>query len=285
MLWVPARASEFAWTVSNVSGLRPANSLGATITPAENTKGAWTEVLAAADVTRDVFGLFVNFNSNSASTSARDTICDVGVDPSGGTSYAVLIPDLLASCATHLAIGVGHNYYFPIWIRAGSSVAVRASVNNATVGTLRCIMQAWGSPRDARMVRVGTYVVALGITAASSSGTTVVSGTTSEGAWTSLSTGLPRPAWWWQLGMGINDSTMGANKTYHADLSIGDGTNNRIVVLDQRYSIPDGNETLSDYGTLCNTGYDVSSGNVYGRLQCSSTPDSALSLAAYGLGG
>jgi hypothetical protein len=284
-LWVPRGAAEFGWSVSNIDAVRPASAMGATITPAQNAKtGAYAEVLSAAILSEDCFGLLINFNNNFVTATNRNTICDIGVDPAGGTAYSILIPDLLASDASTLNAASGQFYYFPIWIRAGSSVAVRASVAAATVGTLRCYMRVFGRPRDPRMAKVGTYVTAYGVVAASSQGTAVTSGTTSEGAWTSLGT-ISRRAWWWQLGMGISDASITANGIYHADLSVGDASNKRIVIADQPYTIPASTEQIATPGCTENCGYEVNSGNVYGRLQCSGTADSGLSMVAYGLGG
>lgn len=283
MVWVPNSAGDFAWQVSSISATRPAANMGTSVTPGNNTKGSYSAaILTSANVARDVFGLLVNINSGSTAAAARDILVDIGVDPAGGTSFSVLVPDLLGSCASTWLLGGGVWYYFPIWIKAGSSLAARASVNNGTVGTVRVALTAFGSPRDRRMTRVGTKVTAYGITAASSSGTAVTAGTTAEGAWTQLAASTSHANWWWQLGMGCNDGTMSA-LAYAIELGLGDATNKRVVIPDNLV-ITDGAENLTKWLAF-GEGVSPSGVGVYGRIQCSGAADAALSLAAYGVSG
>lgn len=287
MLQIPnGGLGNFAWRQGSHQATRPAAAFGTTVTPAQNTKGSYSSSMLTA--ARDAYGILINANSNAVTTAARDTILDIGVDPAGGTAYTVLIPDLLVSAASPYNIGSGGIwYYFPVWIKSGSTVAARASVNNATVGTLSCNVTLFGSPKDRRLIRVGTFVKAIGITSASSSGTAVTSGTTSEGSWTSLGS-IANHLWWWQLGMGCSDGTMSANIIYHGDLSLGDASNKRIVVQDQLWISPSNAEQFGNvlHG-IPTCEYDVPASGVtaYGRLQCSGTADAGLSLAAYGVGG
>jgi hypothetical protein len=282
-LWVPPPS--FGWSFDQVGATRIAAAWGATVTPAQNAKsGAWAQLLSAANVSKDVFGIWISFNSNATSTAARDTIVDIGVDPAGGTSYTVLIPDLLASSAAPATTSSGGiHYFFPIWIKAGSTVAARASVNNATVGTLRARARIVGEPRRLDNVRVGTKVKAYGITAASSTGTAITAGTTSEGAWTSLGTiAAGDNPWFWQLGMGVNNGTITA-VAYTGDLGIGDASN-KAIVIENRVWNGSTTEQFWDDGVCDQSYYQAQDGDiVYGRLQASGTAITGLSLAAYGV--
>ncbi len=270
----------FGYITGNVLATRPAGTLGAAITPGNNTYGSYAQVLSAANVARDLYGLLICFNAGAgAGSAARDIICTVGVDPAGGTSYTDTIPHLLASNANNMA-GARY-YYFPLWVKAGSTVAVKASVNNATVGTINCWMQGYGDPTDQRMVRVGTRVEAVGAVTGSSCGTSVTPGTTSEGSWTDLGA-LTNDAWWFQTGFGINNGTM-ALLTYAMDLGAGDATNKDILLQDILVATT-GSETVAQYMHLGPCGRDVKAGeHLYGRMQCSGTPDSGISQAAYAL--
>jgi hypothetical protein len=283
MLHALSGAGDFGWSAGNMLGARPlATTYGHSITPGNNTKGTYVQLLAGASVARDVFGVYVVVSANAVSTAARDTLLDIGVDPAGGSSYSVLLPDLLVSSAnTYLVFGIA--YYFPIWIRAGSSVAARASVNNATVGTLRTAITVYGSPKDRRLVRVGTKCKAYGIDAANSTGTAITSGTTSEGSWTALGSTVSERNWWWQLGFGINNAAM-TNVIYHCDLAYGDATNN-VMLFENRLA---STTTLEQVSVPLSVGGDravPSGGTCYGRMQASATPDAGLSLAAYGVSG
>ena len=283
-IWVPSGSNAYSWSAGSHTTTRPAAAFGASVTPGNNTKGSWVQLMSGAAVARDVFAIRLNINSANVSAAARDLLVDVGVDPAGGTSYSVLIPDLLASCASPYNIGSGGvNYIFPIWIRAGSSIAVRGSVNNATVGTFRASCRVYGSPHDRTRIKVGTYVEAIGVTGASSSGTTITSGTTSEGAWTSLGS-MTRKSWWYQVGFGVNDSTMSA-LAYHVDLAVGDGTNKDIVIENALISTTTG-ERLNNAQASFGSGKPAPAGTaMYARVQCSGAADSNLSVAAYALGG
>lgn len=280
-LMIPA-ATGFGWRVSSFTG-RPANSPGSSVAPGNNTKGSWSELLAAGSVTSDIWLLHINFHAVSASGAARDCIADIGVDPAGGTSYTVLVPDLLCLAGTiSMNTGFGIDYLFPIRINSGSSVAVRFSVNNATVGTARCWIRGYGKPEHPEITRFGTKVEAIGITAASSSGTAVTPGTTSEGSWTSLGT-VTRQAWWWQLGVGINDSTMTDSLIYGCDLSAG-GSGGDIMIIEDQIAGSTAGEGFSFRAPIGTGAKTINGGStIYGRMQCSGTPDSNLSLAAYAL--
>lgn len=284
MLWVPSGSNAFNWSVGSHQTTRPAAAFGTSVTPGNNTKGSWVSLLAGTSVTQDVFGLLINVNSGNKSAAAKDMLVDIGVDPSGGTSYTVLAPDLITSCAAPYNIGNGGVwYYFPIWIRAGSRIGARASVNNATVGTVRVNVTCFGQPRNRQLIKVGTRIEAIGVTGASSSGTAVTSGTTTEGSWTSLGT-LTNPAWWFQVGMGVNDTTMAA-LAYHLDVAIGDASNKDIVIENSLITTTTG-EQLNNMPNVADVGkYAPAGTNVYGRMQCSGTPDSNLSMVAYALGG
>lgn len=284
MLQTFATSNAYSWSAGSHLATRPANNFGTTVTPgAINTKGSWTSLMASA--ARDVFGILINVNTNGASTQARDSLMDIGVDPSGGTSYSVLIPNLLISCATPRNVGNGGIWYwFPIWIKAGSRIGARTQVNNATPGSPRVNILVFGSPHDRRSIWCGTRVEAVGITEASSAGTAVTSGTTSEGSWTELGT-LARDARYWQMGFGVNNGVM-TGVSYHADLGIGDASNKAVVIENQLVTTTTA-ETMTNNAAAAASyagKYAPAGTNVYGRIQCSGTAIAGLSLAAYAVG-
>lgn len=284
MLWVPSGANAYNWSSGSHVSTRPAAAFGATVTPGNNAFGSWVQLMNSAAVARDVFAILINVNSIAVSATAKDALVDIGVDPAGGTSYSTVIPELLASCASPYNVGAGGIWYlFPLWIRAGSSIAARASVNNATVGTARVNCRVFGSPRDQRLIKVGTRVEAIGTNTAASAGTSITSGTTSDGSWTSLGS-TSRDAWWWQLGMGVNDTTMTA-RAYHADVAVGNASNKDIVIENAMIATTS-SEQLNNAPLTFDSGKIAPAGtSVYGRLQCSGTADASLSMAAYALGG
>ena len=274
-------AFSFGLVMGNALSTRPAGTAGTTITPGtSNSYGSYATLLSTSQVSEDAYGLWLFFNGGFVGGEARDMIATIGIDPAGGTSYTDTINHLLVSCAESYS-NAGRQYYFPIWIKAGSSVGVKASVNSTNAAVFRCIAQAYGRPSDQRLVKVGTRVETLGATPSSSSGTSVTPGTTSEGTWTQLGT-LTNDAWWFQCGFGINNAAM-ALLQYHMDLSAGDASNKHILLEDILVATS-GTETVGQRlhpgpcGRLCKAG-DI----VYGRMQCSGTADSGISMAAYAL--
>ena len=275
------------WQFSTSNALTPAQSPGTSVTPGNNTKGSWVEILSDTLVTTDCFGIFIMLHANAVSAAARDTIVDIGFDPAGGTSWSVLIPDLLCSCAIGTSGGgQGVCYFFPLFIKAGTALAARASINNATVGTLLAYVEVYGKPKRPEVMRVGRYVTALGIVAASSRGTAATPGTSgAEGSYVSLGTPT-KPHWWWQCGMGVNDGTMTAGAQL-VDIAAGDATTKDIILLNEKI-FTFGNESISKmmrpHFAYCR---EVTENiEIWGRISNSlGTNDAAYSVAAYGLGG
>lgn len=281
-LYVPV--NEFQWKLETTAGFPSGGALGTTVTPGNNTPGSWAELIDGALVPFDVWFVEVIINSNNVTTAARDTIVDIGIDPTAGTTYAVLIPNLLASCAMGFA-AMPMSYRFPLHIPAGSSIAARASVNNVTVGTLRVVVKLWAKPTHPELVAKGSVVESIGAVGASSRGTAVTFGTSAaEGTWTSLGT-VTREAWWWQIGMGCNDATM-ASIVYLIDLSAGGGSGGDKMVIENFMVAATSAEQLgfcfSSNEAECRKLVPAGTG-IWGRGTCSGTPDSALSLAAYAL--
>ena len=232
---------------------------------------------------QDAMLVAVCINSNSSSTFARDTLVDIGVDPAGGTSYTVLLPDLLGSCAGALE-HIGVWYVFPVFVKSGSTIAARAAVNNATVGTLLVNVILFGKPTRPDLVKCGAKVTAYGITAASSRGTTVTPGTDVEGSWTQIVASTSEFHWWWQMGIGVNDASMSAIP-YGCDCAYGDATNKHTIIENSILALTTSEQAR--YPALMDLiqGYrEVPASSIlYGRIECSTTPDSAISMALYGV--
>lgn len=279
MLFVPGNSWNFV--LSNVSATRPAAAWGATVTPGTaGTKGAWTQVFTGAQVSTEIFGVLVLISNGATSAATRNHLVDIGIDPAGGTAYTVKIPDLLGGHAAPITVG-GIYYYFPLYIPAGSSVAVRAVGTIAT--TFNVALTLFGKPRRPDSVMAGQKVVAFGATLATATGTAVTAGTTADGAYVQLGTATTMPLWWWQAGLTCVDTTMTAN-AHTIDIATGDATNKDIVLQDV-LSIFTAAEQITTLPAVY-PGFDrTSTGSlVYGRVQCSGTADTALSMMAYGLG-
>lgn len=287
MLHVPYGPG-FQTIIHGPAAARPVATYGVSVTPAQNAKGSYAQLISGASLTDDVYFIEITIHSNTVSTAARATILDIGYDPAGGTSYTVLIPDLLCSAAcigmANREGSVGFRYRFPLFIKSGTSLAAAASVNNATVGTLRCYVRLFCKPKHPEAVKVGSFVESLGVAAATSQGTAVTPGTTSDGSWTSLGTTV-RDTWWHQVGASMNNGAIAGNLAYFNDLSAGAAGGEQLLV-DNCLLYTNSNVeavALPDQWPL--GGNVVGGATLWGRSQCSGTPDSGFTMMAYCLGG
>lgn len=277
-------SNDFNLVIDSQSGVRPATNYGTSITPGNNAYGSYTQVLSATS--DDAYGILINFNSIGVNTTATDCIATVGIDTSGGTSYLDWIVDLLCSCAMAYTAGPnGVEYYFPLFIPAGSSLAVKMSMNNATPpGSNRCFMRLYCQPSRPELLRVGSQVRTYGSVPASSCGTAVTSGTTSEGTYVSLGTiAAGDNPWYWQVGLGLNNAAVATLDTHHVDLAVGQSGAKKTSVLDQQFTVT----TAEQIGVMPNRGdgYSVGASGeiVYARCQCSGSALTGTSVAAYGV--
>jgi hypothetical protein len=218
---------------SVADGTRPATNFGTSVTPGNNTYGSYASVMSGATLTDDCFELWINFNSVGASASARDTICTIGLDAAGGTSFTDFITHLLCSSAGlyQQSAGGGNGvwYRFPIFIKSGTSIGCKASQNNASPAAMRCHIIAFCKPSRPELLRVGSYVDTFGAVTGSSAGTAITPGTTSEGAYVQMGSNVTKDYFYVEWGWGDN-TTAQANNVTHIDVAVGDGTNKRIVV-------------------------------------------------------
>lgn len=283
MLFVPV-GPDFQWYYSNTLTTQPTASYGTTITPGTTagTYGSWAQVATAANMAKDTYGVFICFNAANTSAAVRNILCEMGVDNAGGTSYQSVIPYLIAGNAVaYTAFGGGIYYYFPLYIKAGSTVAFRAMSNSAT--TFRVSVYFYGEPRRPDGVRVGSYVDAFGFDATNRVGTTITAGTTSEGAWTQLGSATTKNYWWWQCGFNINNATMNSG-IFHTDISAGNATNKKLL-FENQYWAASATEAIGNIPAFQNAYNNVASGaNIYGRAQASATT-TGTNMIAYGLGG
>lgn len=284
-----AHHNEFCLEISSVAdGVQPAAGFGTTVTPAQNAYGSYASIISGANVTDDVYEIWINANSSFTSAEARDALLTLGIDPAGGTSFTDLINHLLISCSgessllTATAVGGGIWYRFPVFIKAGTSIGAKASVNNATVRTVNVHVVLMCRPTHPELLRVGTFVRTFGADTAVSAGTGVTLGGAAEGSFVQLGSALAEPLWYWEVGMGVNDASMTATG-YHVDVALGDASNKKLAIRNaqihsnQTESLskpPAGRHRQGAIGDL-----------VYGRVQARSTNDTSPTLIAYGVGG
>lgn len=278
---------QWGYRTGNVEGVRPAATFGTSVTPSAtaNTYGSYTELVAAASIAYDCYWITICINSIGISGGAKDAICTIGIDPTGGTSYTDWIPHLLCGQASsHLQVLGGCWYSFPLFVRAGSSIAAKLSCNVASGTAGRVAVWLDGQPRNPLMWDVGyNGVEVIGATTASSSGTVITPGTTSIGAWTSLGTSAS-PCKYWNYGVGINDGSL-SDFNYSFDASIGDASNKHLIINAGRAFSLASPDTMSFRQSEQRLEWMAASGSTfYGRAWCSGAAgDANLSMALYGV--
>jgi hypothetical protein len=282
VLFVPT--AELRLVADSQAGIRPAAAYGTSVTPGNNTYGSWAQLLTAT--AEDADWIEININSIGTSATATDTLITIGADPGGGASYLDIISHLLATAASPYQGGNatgGIWYRFPLHIRAGTTLAVKASQNNATPIAGSVLIRLYRQSRHDVGPRIGSYVRTFGEVTATSKGTDVTPGTTSEGSWVQLGSavGADDNLFFWQVGVGMNSTTFTTTST-HIDMGIGDGTNFRTPILDELACF----NTLEQLSACYEGAYaEVASGDkIYGRAQ-TGAGTGAISMIAYAVGG
>lgn len=267
-------------------GANPSATPGTSVTPgASNAEGSWTEIASGASLSQDCYWLSLQISGGASSAAAKNQLLDVGVDPAGGTSYTAFLSNLQVGASPLLTAAGLRPFTFPMFVRAGSSVAVRVQGSNATAGTVRAIASLFGQPDRPELAPLGTTSQTFG-TVTNSSGQSFTPGNAADGSWVDLGS-VSAPLWWWQVGYGIDNGTITAEYTY-IDVAFGDGTNKHIIsrVMHGGTTGETCGLALADqlgaYSAFC----PVPAGaNIYVRGRCNNAPDSGYHATVVGIGG
>lgn len=231
---------------SIANGTRPTQvGAGTSVTPATDAWGSWAEVFAAAAwpaEANDACGILIRVTDAGLGSATRGVLVSIGVDTAGGSSYTPIVTSDDGTtesglyCANGEANasgsgGAGFEWYFPLAIARGSSIAARAAVSGAVLDAMRVEVTLCYAPSGP--VRVCRFIHAFGVDTATSSGTTVVPGTASDGAWTQIGAGaVGRSYWGCEFSLSVEDPTM-ANNATDVEVTAGDAANKRpSFVLD-----------------------------------------------------
>lgn len=187
---------KFNNNVDNLTGTPSSTGVFGTNFTANSNNADGTAVSVLSALAFDVHYLVIALGGINVAGADSQCLLDILVDPAGGTSWTSLIDDLVCGMTPLVTTTSGPEciYHFPIFIRAGSSVGVRArTAHNANITTGRVVMWAYGNPSRPDMWWCGQKVESLGINAASSKGTNVTPGNSgSYGSWTTIGTSTAR---------------------------------------------------------------------------------------------
>ena len=258
------------------AGSDAAASGGAVVTggASANTKGAWTELIAAAAA--DAAWLYVVFGSGG---SAHKALLDVGLGAAG--SEQVLVPDLHYDCIA----GGMHNetYALPVAIPAGSRVAVRVQ---STVGSGAVRATALlGQGPDEGLATVGE-VYAYGVSTADSGLTAVDPGAAAnaDGAWVQLTAATTAAIRWLVLAVGHDADTLASGTRWLVDVGTGAGGAEAVLVPDVAVSAGQNSDIVGP--RAIGFPVDIPAGTrIAARARCTTTrsPDRLLDVAVYGV--
>lgn len=280
-----SKSSAQNWTYDNW-GTNPAATIGTSVVPgASDSEGSWTQIASSANIAQDVYGFYIQVHSGATSAQIKQHLLDIGVDPAGGTSYTAILSNLAIGNSPTLTQAGNREFFFPIFIKAGSSVAVRIQGSNATAGTVRVVAKFYGQRSAPGMIPVGTFTETLGYTSGTL-GTTVTPGNAADGSWADLGA-TSSPLWWWQLGYQINNGTITAEYTY-LELAWGDASNKHTI-----FKMMHGGTTGETAGAAAQTNLlwmaayaPVPAGaHIYVRGRCNNAPDTGYNVTVVGVGG
>jgi len=283
---LPGGLSRFSFTYDNW-GTNPSTTPGTSVTPgASNAEGSWTQVASSSNISQDCYWLAIRVSEGSTSGQIKSQLLDIGVDPAGGTSYTAVISDIVcgASFATSNRQD-GHQFLFPIFIKSGSSVAVRIQGSNGTAGTVLVAVKFYGQPSNPEKCPMGMFSETIG-SIASSAGVSFTPGNAADGSWTSLGT-TSKNLWWWQICYQISNSTITVEQTY-IELAYGDGSNKVSIMraMHMGSTVEECGFTFPYNLNFIEAYCPVPAGaTIYIRGRCVNAPDTGYNAVAVGIGG
>lgn len=280
------QANRSNWSFDNF-GANPGATPGTSVTPGiSNAEGSWTQLATSANVAQDVSGFFLRISDNAVATptTSKNFLCDIGVDPAGGTSYTAVISDIVCGSAGPITAAGGHSFYFPLRIKAGSSIAARIQGSHGTATASRVGIKLYGQTTRPEMFPVGSFTETIG-TITNSNGVSFTPGNAADGTWASLGT-TTNPMWWWNIAYQVDNATITAEYTY-IELAYGDATN-KVIICEKMHQ----GTTSEQTGAVLNTNLihleaycPVPAGStMYIRGRCLNAPDTGYNGVAIGVG-
>lgn len=279
--------NHFNWQVNNFSDLYPGNSAATQLTAGSgaHTKGTDTAVLSG--IAHDAWGVYIMVSSGATVATSRRQMIDLLIDPAAGvgnagSSWSVLINNLYTNSPVFgTSKHLGHNYYFPLFIPAGTAIGARTQ-DTVTDETCRFSIRLVGQPTRPDLVKVGHKVQTIGATTASTDGVSFTPGTSAVGTYSASMGTLTNDAWWWQVGFGVNDTTQ-TDRVTHLDVAH-DATSKYICMRSVMCIVDSGeNSSKNSFGEGSPIRHAPAGTDVYIRGHSAGAPDSNWTGVVYAL--
>lgn len=169
----------FADVTDNLTGTPDTGSApGTGVVSGASSNSDGTPVTLLSALAHDVHYLQIGIGRGAINSNATNYLLDILVDPAGGTSWSDLISDIACGFLAAPAAGgasLAMTLFFPIWIPAGASIGAQGRCSIGAL-TKQVFITAYGNPSRPDMWWCGQGVETLGVTPASSVGTTITPG-------------------------------------------------------------------------------------------------------------
>lgn len=209
-----------SWHTQNGQTVSDAEGQAITCSASANTKGNTSTVLTAVDF--DVHCIAVGFAGANLAGASRACLADVMYDPAGGTSWSVLIPNLLHGQSLSIQALVTHQevYVFPVYVPSGASFGVRGQCINSGSVVFSSVVWVWGEPSRPEMWWCGQAVEAVGPNTATSLGVAITPTDGAYTSWTTLGTSV-RPFGAFQMGIGPSSDSNQLARNLNYQIGVG----------------------------------------------------------------
>lgn len=214
----------FASETDNYTGTPDTNAGTAITAGTSNNDGSSVAVLTA--IAHEVQYLEIGLSGFFVAAAAHYCLVDILIDPAGGSSWAStpLIDNLVCgyTVAGGLTAAAGLWYHFPLYVPSGASLGARARTSHTATGANeRVHMRAYGNPSRPDVWWCGSKVETLGVTEASSIGTSHTPGNSGTySSWANIGATISGRYGAVQFGTNGTDATA-ANISYYWQLGYG----------------------------------------------------------------
>jgi hypothetical protein len=225
MRWVPHQGDEDV--ISNTQIVAPSSGLMGTAVPdgaSVNTYGTVTELISAANNTRDSWAIEIGFMATTTpSALAGEGALDILI---GGATDDVLINSLLVG-GTYM--GGMRSYFFPLHIPAGLRIAARFSsaYTHTTDPGVVCTLYSGSAPGG---MKSGRKVTTYGTKASNSRGVSITPGQNgAAGSWTQIVASTTEDHFYFMPGFQVEvDTTIASVGMMNVGIGVGAATEERI---------------------------------------------------------